>query len=314
MTYEEGLRLFVDNLVLLATNFLAPAMGIAFCVGVVLRVLIYYTVKREDWFAREFEKRVHNFIDEGEYNGPMSFYVITKRLLEKTYYEIFELKGIMRRRRHDYITSLTDRLFLIQHGSAFLVRDSLKQIKYIKFNNHQPKLNEVAKNVIQNNPCFNRVFGKIPSGVFNDFLNVLPGLFIIAGIFGTFLGIMKGLPELRSMDLTNVELTKDTMDTFLEQITFAMGSSIIGIIFSVSMTLLNTAFSPEKLFVGIVDRFENALDLLWNRSLDNDVPTDLGDFDEHKDPVDALAEQAVIKEIEQKRVKVKNGAENKRVS
>ncbi|MBT4762691.1 MAG: hypothetical protein HOO06_13420 [Bdellovibrionaceae bacterium] len=288
-------------------------MAIVFVTGVVLRVLIYYTVKRQQFFAKEFEKRVHNFIDEGEYFGPMSFYVITKRLLEKTYYEIFELKGIMRRRKHDYVTSLTDRLFLIQHGSAFLVRDSLKQIKYIKYNNHQPKLLEIVKNVFQNNPCFNRVFGKIPVGVFNDFLNVLPGLFIIAGIFGTFLGIMKGLPELKAMDITNVELTKNTMDAFLEQITYSMATSIIGIVFSVALTLLNTAFSPEKLFIGIVDRFENSLDLLWNRSLDNDIPSNVAEFDEHKDPVDALAEQAVLKEVENKKLTSK-GVENKRVS
>jgi len=92
-----------------------------------------------------------------------------------------------------------------------------------------------------------------------------------------------------------------------------MATSIIGIVFSVALTLLNTAFSPEKLFIGIVDRFENSLDLLWNRSLDNDIPSNVAEFDEHKDPVDALAEQAVLKEVENKKLTSK-GVENKRVS
>jgi hypothetical protein len=42
-----------------------------------------------------------------------------------------------------------------------------------------------------------------------------------------------------------------------------------------------------------VDRLESSLDKVWNVSTNNDLPKDIPQFDEHKDPVDALAEQAV---------------------
>ena len=59
-----------------------------------IRVVIWFTVKREEWFAKEFEKRIHRTIDEQSEKLPNSFYVGVKRLLEKTYYEIFEYRGI----------------------------------------------------------------------------------------------------------------------------------------------------------------------------------------------------------------------------
>jgi hypothetical protein len=72
-----------------------------------------------------------------------------------------------------------------------------------------------------------------------------------------------------------------------------MNSSIIGIFFSVVSTFINTIFSPEKVFSEMVDRFEASLDLLWYRSNNNDYPADGSRFDEHRDPVEALAEESV---------------------
>jgi hypothetical protein len=299
--FSEGLiQGFVDGLVLFATDSLLPCMGIIFVSGIFLRTLIFYTVKREDWFAREFEKRVHAFVDNDNDKEGHSFFMLVKKLLEKTYYESFEVRAIMKRRKPDYVMSLGDRLFLVQHGSAWLVKDALKHIKYLKHSNHRPKLLEISKSVFQNNPCFNRVFGIIPGSKFNDILNILPGMFIIGGIFGTFLGIMKALPELGGMDLTNVEQTKMVMDGFLLKISFSMSTSIIGIVLSVAMSIFNTVLSPEKLFIDIVERFETNLDHLWNVSSSNSIPKTMGPFDEHADPIEALAAESLNKELSTK--------------
>lgn len=288
---------FVEFLVVFATDLLMPLMCLVFVLGVVLRVLIYYTTKREDWFTREFQKRVHRFIDKEDKGESLSFFVIVKKLLEKTFYESFVVRSIMRRRNPDVLLSISDRLFLIQMGAAWIIKDTLQQIKYFKKDGTTPKLLEMSKIVFQNNKCFKRIFGIIPSGPFNDLLGILPGIFIIGGIFGTFLGIIKALPELGGMDLTDVEGTNLIMDNFLLKISFSMSTSIIGIILSVLMTLTNTAFSPEKLFVGIIDRYENSLDILWNRSQNNNTRKEMDDFDENKDPIEALAANAVKKEL-----------------
>src|SRR5690606_19878879 len=119
----------------------------------------------------------------------------------------------------------------------------------------------------------------------------------IGGIFGTFMGIVNGLPKLGGMNLQDVEMSKQVMDQFLWEVSFAMNSSIIGIFLSVSMTFFNTIFSPDKLFVSLVDRFEASLDLIWYRSDNNNYTKELPAFDENKDPVEAMAEQSLNAEI-----------------
>jgi hypothetical protein len=90
---------------------------------------------------------------------------------------------------------MSDRWFLIRPGCAWLVHDILKQIRFLKYGMQPPKLVNITKNTFAKNPCFNRIFGVIPTVGTNEVLNVLPGLFVIVGIFGTFLGVMKGLPS-----------------------------------------------------------------------------------------------------------------------
>jgi len=234
---------------------LLPSLLVFFAIGVILRVLVYYTVKRNEWFAVEFEKRMKKFIETDVPTDKHSFFVTVKRLMEKTYYELFEVRAIMRRRKLDYVMAPGDRLFLIQAGSAFLVKDTLRQIRFLRYGGERPRFVEISKTVFQNNPCFNRVFGIFPAAPLNDMLNVLPGLFIIGGIFGTFMGIMKALPELTGMDLTNTEVTKATMDGFLTRLSFSMATSVVGILLSVVMTMLNTFLNPERIFVEVVNRF-----------------------------------------------------------
>jgi hypothetical protein len=189
----------------------------------------------------------------------------------------------------------SDRVFLVQQGMAYLVRDSLKELKFIKYDGNRPPLVEVVKEIFATNPCFTRVFGILPVGPFNDLLNIIPGLFIVGGIFGTFLGIMQALPELGAMDIRDPESTKLVMDTFLAKIAFSMSTSTVGIMLSVTMTVYNNFFSPERLFTKIVDRFERTLFRLWCRCDNNKLPEEIPQFDEHRDPIEALASMAIEK-------------------
>jgi len=106
------------------------------------------------------------------------------------------------------------------------------------------------------------------------------------------------LVALGGMDLQDLEGTKNIMDSFLHEIGFAMTSSVVGIIFSLALHVVNTSLSPERLFVSLVDRFESTMDLLWYRSDNNVIPENIEKFDETKDPVETLAEDAVNVEFE----------------
>jgi hypothetical protein len=296
MFSQQIVQSFVDGVVVFATDLLMPFMAVFFVIAVILRILVYYTIKREDWFAKEFSKRVRKFIEARDDKKDQSFYVITKRLMEITFYEVFEIRSIMKRRNPDAIMTLTDRIFLVQQGSARIVSDMLRQMKYLKWG-ETPKFLVISNNALRNNPCFNRIFGVIPISTVNDFLNTVPGLFIVAGIFGTFLGIMKALPELGAMNLSDVEGSKMIMDNFLLKISFSMSTSIIGIILSVSMGILNTFFGCEKIFMETVERFESEFDILWSMSSSNQLPEDITTFDSERDPIEVLSEDLITKEL-----------------
>jgi hypothetical protein len=290
----------LDAVVVVGRAVHMPVMVGTFVVGATMRMLVYHTVKRHEWFSREFEDRVTEFMhDEMDHKREStSFFVVSKRLLERTYYEIFESREKQRKQKPGVMMLLSDRVFLIKMGCAWLVHDILKQIRYLKYGSQPPKLVNITKASLAKNPAFNRVFGIIPAVSTNDLLNILPGLFVIGGIFGTFLGVMGGLPELGGMDMNDPEKTKMIMDKFLIDVAASMGASVTGIILSVMMTIINTFFSPERLFSDIVDHFENSLDLLWNFAHSNEVPMGLKPFNENEDPIEALAAASLAQELE----------------
>jgi hypothetical protein len=301
---EETVSVWTTKQAMEWVVFLLPyVMTAVFAIALVLRYLVYYTVKRHEYFAREFEKRVNKYV-EGESPSDVkdvSFYLLSKKMLERTYYEVFELRDRMKRRKNDKIMSMWDRVFLIKQGSAWLVRDILKQLKFLKWTDDTPKLLNITKSTFSHNPCFNRVLGIFPIGSMNDLLSILPGLFVVAGILGTFIGIRAGLGSLGTMSLDNLDATKKIMDHFLGEIAFAMSASVLGIFYSLSMHVFNTIFNPDRGFYSMIERFEGSLDLLWYRSDNNSYPRSEKPFDENRDPLEALAEQALDLEVSKQR-------------
>lgn len=279
-------------------KFLPYAIAAVFVTAAFFRWAIYYTVRRHEWFAREFEKRAHKFLDSevGKKSVDLSFYNLTKKVLEKTYYEVFAARDRGSDGDKSKVMSLSDRIFLVKPGCAWMVKDVLKQLRYLKWSKETPKLLHMTKASIDQNPCFNKVFGIFPMSAMNDLIGMLPGLFIVTGILGTFLGIKGGLVSLSGMDMSDLEGTKTIMDSFLHEIGYAMSSSIVGIAFSLMLHLVNVSWSPERVFASLCDRFENTMDLLWYRSDNNEV-VETNRFDENRDPVEALAEEALNIEI-----------------
>jgi len=307
MFSQESISGFINFLTEDLAVYLLPAMIFVFTVATALRFLVHYTVTRELWFTKEFYKRIHEHLDsKSQKTEDQSFYVSMKKNLEKTYYELFVVRAYMKRRNPDYVIDMTDRIFLIQEGCARLVKENLRQIKHLRYQKERPRFIEITKNVFDNNVCFKKIMGIIPVQATHDVLNILPGIFIVSGIFGTFLGIMAALPELGEMKLEDVEGAKIIMDKFLTSIAFAMSTSIIGIIVSVCMTFLNTLFDPEKVFLKTINKFENTMELLWDSCENNTLPEDIPGFDQHRDPIEALAEDAVENQVNRGKLPTSN--------
>jgi hypothetical protein len=76
-----------------------------------------------------------------------------------------------------------------------------------------------------------------------------------------------------------------------------MSASTVGIFLSVLMTVYNNFLSPERTFVKVVGRYERNLFRLWSRCDNNRLPQEIADFNENRDPIEALAELSVDKVI-----------------
>lgn len=299
----------LDILFKLMSMSIMWVMFFAFIAGLIARALIYFTVKRHEWFTSEFIKRVRSHLDaKKEGSQAYSFYVNTKKILEKTYYESFKVRSVMKRRRPDLLLDPMDRWFLVKQGSAWLIHEILRNIRFLKPGN-QPKMHEMTKAMFQANPAYNRIFGIIPVGTLTELTNLLPGMFVIGGILGTFLGIKNALPELAGLDLENPDSTKTAIANFLTAITFKMNASIFGIIYSVGFSVINSWFAPERIFVQTVDLFESGLDAIWNMSDQNSTMTTLPEFDENKDPMEALAAEYLKDEIDRQQGNLGNNGQ-----
>lgn len=281
--FNQMIQITVTAIANYGGELLLPFMMVIFAVGCFLRAMIFFTVRQEYLFAAEFEKRVFKHLsggdpsDKGKSHTIRSFHQLVKWVLEKTYHEHFELKARFKRRRFDHVTTITDRLFLIQAGAHRLVKDTLSQTKYLKkVDTHakDPRFLDISKYVFSSNPVFNKVFGVFPIGTFNEVINLLPGLFVIGGIFGTFLGTMQALPALSQLDLANPEATKVVMDSFLLKMASCMSASIVGIGLSVVMTIINAILAPESMYIDMVNKYTSSMEFLWNDTETNELEVD----------------------------------------
>lgn len=266
----------MDHLIEVTSQLIMPIMLLCFFSGLALRVSLYYISREELKFATEFFKRVTQHFSNPKAPRVESFQRLIRILMVKTHLECFETKNKYRRRNLDSITGLTERLFLIEDGIKRLIQDTMAQTRYLKKGDEatesveEQKLLGVSKSVYENNPYFNRLIGIFSVGLLNDILNILPSLFIIGGIFGTFLGISRSLPDLSGMDLSNMDETKRIMDLFLIKISQSMIKSIIGIAFSVIMSVVNTVFSVETIHYQVVNKFTDALQGVWHETSTNE--------------------------------------------
>ena len=115
-----------------ATTYLIPFMVGIFTVALVLRSLTYYMVRRQLWFSQEFEKRIRRYLATHSEDKNLSFFSTIKYVLQQTYYEIFKIRERYGRRKHDAISSLNDRVFLIQDGCGNAILDTLNEARYLK--------------------------------------------------------------------------------------------------------------------------------------------------------------------------------------
>ncbi|MDH5580770.1 MAG: hypothetical protein OEY33_02620 [Bdellovibrionales bacterium] len=255
-----------SRILLYSSENLVPFMLILFLGAIFFRFGAYITVKLLNEFVNHFEINTMDTVTGKKRKTGHDFYETVKDVLWQSFEEHFVYKSKFKRRKLDRLTSFSDRILLIKEGSRRMIDDTLNHAKYCSDSKNKPDFNEIVTYLIKSNPVFKKVYGVLPLETISEVLSVLPNIFVVLGIFGTFIGIMLALPELQGMDLSNLEATKKTMDEFLLKIAFSMNTSILGIILSIGLNIMNSFFSSDVILDNIRDTFRNSLGLLWNES------------------------------------------------
>jgi hypothetical protein len=263
----------INHLLNFANNYQIPLMIVGFFLCVMFKIGSYYSIHCLLGYIRHIEKKIYQHIIEKKSNEcddvRNNFSKLAFKIMEIAHFEFYEMKAKLLRRRWDRVTTISERIFLISEGSRRIMKDTEHQTKYYAQTQNKPDYDDMLGTIMTSNPVYNRVFGLFPADTVNDFLKLTPNLFIIAGIFGTFVGIMIGLPTLGNMDLSDLDMTKKTMNGFLINMAFSMNTSLVGIILGVGMNILNSFFNADTAEAKAYDKFRSCLGLLWHEAQAN---------------------------------------------
>jgi hypothetical protein len=126
-----------------------------------------------------------------------------------------------------------------------------------------PNFSELTHRILGQDSNWTTIFKKLPIEGISRIIDIMPGLFVVFGVFGTFVGISLALPEIANIDFNNIETSGVTLSAFVTKTAYAMETSLAGIVFSVVMTLMNSLFPIKDVRHRIVKKVENSLQTLW---------------------------------------------------
>lgn len=127
-----------------------------------------------------------------------------------------------------------------------------------------PNFNDLTDRILEKDDNWNKLLNLFPIGPISRLIDILPGLFVVFGIFGTFIGISMALPKIAQMDFNNLEGAGTILTSFVLSVTYAMKTSIAGILFSVIMTLLNTTAPVTGMRRKTYKKISNCFETIWH--------------------------------------------------
>ncbi len=157
----------------------------------------------------------------------------------------------------------TKKMSLSEYESKHSIISNVLNEKSVFESNFPPNYNDLANRILERDKNWVKLFGVVPIEGLSRFIDILPGIFVILGILGTFIGISLALPEIAGLDFENMTGSSDVLSQFVTKVTLSMSTSIIGIICSLAMTLLNTLFPVKGVRNLIVKNMVNTTERIW---------------------------------------------------
>lgn len=126
-----------------------------------------------------------------------------------------------------------------------------------------PNFAELTQRILGQDSHWTNMLKKIPIDGVSRLIDIMPGLFVVFGVFGTFVGISMALPEIAKIDFNNIDGSGETLARFVTNTAYAMETSLAGIVFSVLMTVMNALFPIKDVRHRIHKKVETSLQTLW---------------------------------------------------
>ncbi|MEK6623587.1 MAG: hypothetical protein AABY86_01380 [Bdellovibrionota bacterium] len=248
-------------------NYLIELMSALAVVALALRWISFNHSKTDEGYFSQFTRELAATIDEDKVRGvefeDVEGYLsnmlgrVNQKLPDRNIrYQIRGRRKSDRERKeavslNDYVGSKHGLIASIQNESSV-------------FNSRvPPNFGQLTERILNDDKNWSKVFGFFPVDGVTRILDVLPNIFIVLGVFGTFVGISMALPEIAKINFSNLETSGEILSKFVSNVAFSMNTSIVGIIYSLGLTLLNTLFPVDASRHGTFEKVESVIETLW---------------------------------------------------
>lgn len=252
------------------SNYLIEFMGGMLVLGLIFRFASYRSSKIDNAYysslTREIELNVEKDKEEGKSVGDIDHYIsdilgrVGKKLPDRSVRFGGKKKEEQPKDEQDGKRVLSLRDYV--SGKQGLITNIQAESSVF---HHQtpPNFTELTHRIMSQDPDWTNVMKHFKIDGVTRMIDILPGLFIVFGVFGTFIGISMALPEIANIDFNDLDKSADTLMAFVLNVTYAMKTSIAGIFFSLILTVLNTMYPIKETRYRVFKKVETSLQMLW---------------------------------------------------
>jgi hypothetical protein len=127
-----------------------------------------------------------------------------------------------------------------------------------------PNFTELTYRILGEDKQWRQVLG-MPVDMLVRMMDILPGIFVVFGIFGTFIGIATALPMIGALDMGHIQDSGPVLTRFIDAVSMSMRCSIAGIFCSIFMTVLNALYPLYTSRAEVRRSLERCLENMWYR-------------------------------------------------
>lgn len=268
----------LENILLLSQQ-LIPIMLTGLAVALIMRYLAFRSGRFSQTYFNSFSRSVYRELENEEHDKSQKklnqgdIDVWLNDFLEKVVSNLPErsirfsknkMGKIFGKKPSDDLSARRSQS-LSHYTSGRSIFINLKQQSDAFKSSHQPDFSELSIRVLQQDSQWKNLLGFIPIEALSRVFDILPGLFVIGGIFGTFLGITSALPKIATIDIKNLEAAAPILSSFVADVAFSMNTSLVGIVCSVIVTILIAIFPLDGVRKQVMENMEQALEQIWYR-------------------------------------------------